>query len=143
MNKNDLPNLGHLRETALAAQGLIAEVALAAAEDIEAAMPQSRIVTLPVTGWTGTAAGAVADRPQGSEGAAQAAPYSQTVDVAGILADEGAQMVQIVPAAASMDAWEAAGVRCTAQAAGKLTFAAKEKPGGSLKIFVVLQEVVG
>lgn len=126
MNKNDLPNLGHLRETALAAQGLIAEVALAAAEDIEAAMPHSRTVTLPATGWKG-----------------DAVPYSQAVDVAGVLADEAAQLVQIVPAADSMDAWEAAGVRCAAQAAGKLTFTAKEKPGGSLKIFVVLQEVAG
>ena len=126
MNKKDLPNLGHLRETALEAKGLIAEVALAAAEDIEAAMPQSRTVTLSVTGWKGSAE-----------------PYSQTVDVAGVLADEAAQLVQIVPAADSMDAWEAAGVRCTAQTAGKLTFTAKETPGGSLKIFVVLQEVVG
>lgn len=126
MNKKDLPTLGHLRETALAANGLIAEVALAAAEDIEATMPQSRTVTLPATAWTGTAA-----------------PYSQTVNVAGVLAEEGAQLVQIVPAAAGMDAWETAGVRCTAQAAGKLTFTAKSKPGGSLKIFVVLQEVVG
>lgn len=126
MNKNDLPKLGHLRQAALAAKGLIAEVALAAAEDIEAAMPQSRTVTLPTTGWTGSTV-----------------PYSQTVSVSGVLADEAAQLVQIVPAADSMDAWEAAGAKCTAQAAGKLTFTAKEKPGGSLKIFVVLQEVAG
>ena len=39
MNKNDLPNLGHLRETALAAKRLIAEVAGAAAEAIEAVTP--------------------------------------------------------------------------------------------------------
>ena len=121
-----ITNLGHLRETALEAKGLIAEVALAAAEDIEAAMPQSRTVNLPTTGWKG-----------------DAVPYSQTVDVAGVLADEAAQLVQIVPTAESMDAWAAAGVRCTAQAAGKLTFTAKAKPDGNLKIFVVLQEVAG
>ena len=88
--------------------------------------PTGRTITLTADSWAGTAA-----------------PYSQTVSVAGVLADEAAQLVQIVPAADSMDAWEAAVVRCTAQTAGKLTFTAKGKPGGDLKIFVVLQEVAG
>ena len=88
--------------------------------------PIGRSVTLTADNWTGTAA-----------------PYSQTVAVPGVLADEAVQLVQIVPTADSMDAWEAAGVRCTAQAVGKLTFMAKEKPAGDLNIFAILQEVVG
>ena len=90
------------------------------------AKPTGRSVTLTADNWTGTAA-----------------PYSQTVAVPGVLADEAVQLVQIVPTADSMDVWKAAGVMCTAQAVGKLTFTAEEKPGGSLKIFVVLQEVAG
>lgn len=127
--KNDLTNLAHLRQTALAAQGLMAEVAGAAAEAIEevaAGLPVQRSVTLTAAGWTGSAA-----------------PYAQTAAVAGVRADEAGQLVQVVPASASLEAWEAAGVKCTGQGAGTLAFSAQEKPGGNILVYVILQEVQG
>lgn len=126
MNKQDLLNLGHLRQAAMRARGLIGKVASAAAEAIEAVTPRARAVTLPVTGWTGTAA-----------------PYSQTAAVPGVLADEGAQLVQIAPSSASRKAWKEAGAECSGQGAGTLTFTAQEKPAESIRIFVILQEVAG
>jgi len=121
-----LTELAQLRATALETKGLIGDVAAAAAADIEAAMPRRRTVALSAAGWTGTAA-----------------PYTQTVEVTGVRADEAGQMVQIVPAAASRDAWDAAGVQCTAQGAGMLTLSAQNKPGGNLNLYVILQEVAG
>lgn len=127
--KNDLTNLAHLRQAALAAQGLTAEVAGAAAEAIEevaAGLPVRRSVTLTAAGWAGSAA-----------------PYVQTAAVAGVRADEAGQLVQVVPASASLEAWEAAGVKCTGQGAGTLAFEAQEKPGGDISVYVILQEVQG
>lgn len=89
-------------------------------------LPVSRTVTLTAGAWAGAAA-----------------PYSQTVSVPGVTADEAAQQVQVVPAAAGMDAWEAAEVKCTAQGAGTLTFRAREKPSAAIQVFVILQEVRG
>lgn len=123
---NKLTSVGQLRSTALEARGLIGEAAAAAAEAIEAVTPQARAVTLPATGWTGSTA-----------------PYSQTAAVPGVLADEGAQLLQIVPASASRGAWKEAGAECSGQGTGTLTFTAQEKPAGNIKIFVVLQEVAG
>lgn len=126
--KTDLTNLMHLRQTALEAKGLAAEVAAAAAEAIEevaAGLPVRRSILLPAAGWTGSG------------------PYTQTVTAAGVRADEAGQLVQVVPAAGSMDAWETAGVRCTAQGAGTLAFQAQEKPAAGISVFVILQEVGG
>ena len=125
---NKLTSVAQLRQAALAAQGLTAEVAGAAAEaiaEVAAGLPVGRSVTLAAASWTGSG------------------PYTQTAAVAGVRADEAGQLVQVVPAAGSMDAWEAAGVRCTAQGAGTLTFQAQEKPAAGISIFVILQEVQG
>ena len=124
--KNDLTNLDHLRQTALEARGLIGEVAAAAAKDIDAVMPQALEVTLPTAGWEGAAA-----------------PYSQPVAAPGVLAEEGAQLIQIVPSAAGRGAWKEAGAECSGQGAGTLTFTAQEKPAGNIRIFVVLQALGG
>ncbi len=127
--KKDLTNLGHLRQTALEARGLIAEVAGAAAEAIDevaAGLPLRRSATLTAAGWTGSAA-----------------PYSQTVAVAGVRADEAGQLVWPVPAAAGRALWVEAGVQCTAQGAGSLTFTAQAKPGAAIQLYVILQEVQG
>lgn len=126
---NKLTSLAQLRQAALACQGLAADVAQAAAEaigEVAAGLPVGRSVTLTAAGWTGSAA-----------------PYTQTAGVAGVLADEGAQLVQIVPASASRENWEAAGARCTGQGAGALTFEAGEKPGTDMMVYVILQEVRG
>ena len=126
--KTDLTNLAHLRLAALAAQGLTAEVAAAVADAIEEVaerLPVRRSVTLKsaATSWAGSG------------------PYTQTVAVEGVRADEAGQLVRIVPVSTSEDAWEAAGVKCTGQGAGALTFSAQEKPGGNLSVYVILQEV--
>ena len=125
---NKLTSVAQLRQAALACQGLTADVAQAAAEaigEVAAALPVGRSVTLTAAGWTGSG------------------PYTQTVSVEGVLADEAAQLVQVVPASASREGWEAAGARCTGQGAGTLTFEAGEKPAGDLSIFVILQGVRG
>lgn len=111
---------------ALAAQGLTAEVAGAAADamaELAAGLPVGRSVTLTATGWTGNG------------------PYTQTVAVAGVRADEAGQLVQVAPASDSRTAWRDAGAACTGQGTGTLAFTALEKPGGSIAVYVVLQEV--
>lgn len=128
--KTDLTNLAQLRLAALAAQGLTAEVAAAAADaiaEVAAGLPVGRSVTLKssATSWMGSG------------------PYTQTVAVDGVRADEAGQRVEVVPASASLEAWEAAGVKCTGQGAGTLAFTAQEKPGGNLSVYVILQEVLG
>lgn len=68
-------------------------------------------------------------------------PYSQTVSVAGVRADEAGQLVQVVPASASLGAWEAAGLRCTGQGDGTLSFTAQELPEEAIQLYIILQEV--
>lgn len=126
--KTDLTNLEHLRRAALEARGFSAEVAGAAAEavaEVAAGLPKVRQATLTAAGWIGSG------------------PYTQTVSVAGVRADEAGQLVQPVPAKASMAAWTAAGAECTGQGDGALVFTAAEKPIAAIRIFVILQEVQG
>lgn len=123
---NKMTSLDQLRQTALACQGLAADVAGAAADaiaEVAEALPVRRIVTLTAAGWAGSG------------------PYTQTAAVAGVRADEAGQLVQVAPASASRGVWREAGVECTAQGAGKLTFQAAEKPGGNISVYVILQEV--
>lgn len=65
----------------------------------------------------------------------------QTVAVEGVSADETAQLIQPVPSAASQAAYIKAGVLCTGQADGKLTFTADAAPAEDLTVYVVIQEV--
>lgn len=126
--KTDLTNLDQLRQTALAAQGLTAEVAGAAADaigEVAAGLPVRRSATLTAAGWTGSG------------------PYSQTVAVEGVRADEAGQLVQPVPASASRTAWRDAGVECAGQGNGSLTFTAQERPEGDIPVYVILQALGG
>lgn len=126
---NKMTSVDQLRQTALACQGLAAEVAGAAADaiaEVAEGLPVRRSVTLTAAGWEGSAA-----------------PYTQMAAVAGVRADEAGQLVQVVPASASRGLWNAAGVHCTGQGAGTLAFEAREKPGTDISVYVVLQEVQG
>lgn len=123
---NKMTSVDQLRQTALACQGLAADVAGAAADaiaEVADALPVRRSVTLTAAGWTGSG------------------PYTQTAAVAGVRADEAGQLVQVAPASASLAVWNTAQVQCTGQGAGSLAFKALEKPGTDISVYVVLQEV--
>lgn len=66
---------------------------------------------------------------------------TQTAAVAGVSADETAQLIQPVPSTASQEAYIEAGIRCTGQAANSLTFAAETAPTEDVTVYVVIQEV--
>lgn len=68
---------------------------------------------------------------------------AQTVSVVGVLADETKQAITPAPAPGSWEAAGQAGVRCTAQAAGSLTFACAEVPTVDLTYNMLIQEVQG
>ena len=82
--------------------------------------PSYRVVTLPAASWSDN---------------------SQTVTVNGVLASETAQLIQPMPAVASQDAYIAAGVICSGQAANHLTFKCSTVPTEDLTLYVVLTEV--
>lgn len=63
---------------------------------------------------------------------------TQTVAVPGVLAEELAQLLYIVPASASLSAYKDAAVLCTGQAADSLTFTCEETPAEDLTIYVVI-----
>lgn len=65
----------------------------------------------------------------------------QTVSVGDVVADETAQLILPMPAAASMTAYNGAGIQCTAQAAGKLTFTADTVPTASIDVYVTVTPV--
>ena len=65
----------------------------------------------------------------------------QTVTVTGIKSDETEQLIQPVPASASRAAYEAAGVKATAQATGSLTFSCESTPATDLTVYVIITEV--
>ena len=66
---------------------------------------------------------------------------SQTVSVSGIVADETAQQITAMPAAASQAAYYAAGVYASAQSAGSLTFTCTTVPTEDLTVYVTVMEV--
>jgi len=65
----------------------------------------------------------------------------QTVSVAGVSADEASQLIQPVPTAANQSVYYEAGIRCTGQTKGSLTFTALTMPAEDLAMYVVIQEV--
>ena len=89
---------------------------------VDAQKPLARTVTLSASGW---------------------ADNAQTVTVQGVVADETAQLIQPMPAVASQEAYYAAGILCTGQAANSLTFTCQTVPTENLTVYVVIQEVAG
>ena len=90
--------------------------------DKKADAPKSVSVTLAAASWDSTA-------------------KTQTVTVTGVSATETAQMITPTPALASQTAYYDAGILCTGQAAGSLTFTANTIPTADLTVYVVIQEV--
>ena len=84
--------------------------------------PKAHKVTLTVAGWDGTA-------------------KTQTVSVTGVLADETKQLILPMPTSASMSAYTEAGIMCTGQAAGKLTFTADTVPTAAIEVYVTISDV--
>lgn len=87
-------------------------------------LPVIHVVMLPAEGWEG-----------------EEAPFLQSVAVPGVLAEEAAQLIQLSPS--DMDAWSGAGVRCTAQGAGSLTFTAAALPEEEISLLVSVQMAQG
>ncbi len=80
----------------------------------------TQTVTLTAAGWDATA-------------------KTQTVAVTGVVADELQQVITPAPAMASMAAYNAAGILCTAQGAGTLTFTASTNPTEAIVVCVAIQ----
>lgn len=124
---NDLIKFSQLRTAAEKTNELIGQVAGAAAdaiEEIRSHLPMVSSATLVAANWIGSG------------------PYTQTISVSGVRADEAGQIVQPVPASVSQDAWETAGIKCTEQGNGTLLFSARKQPDTDVSIFVILQEVL-
>lgn len=79
-------------------------------------------VTLTVAGW-------------------DSSTKQQTVSVAGVEADETAQLILPMPAAASRTTYNDAGIQCVAQAAGNLTFQCETMPTASIDVYVTVMPV--
>lgn len=90
---------------------------------VATAIPKAKLVTLTVAGWDNSA-------------------KTQSVTVAGILADESKQMIIPMPATASMTAYNDAGIQCTGQAENTLTFTADTVPTAAIQVYVTYQDVI-
>ena len=73
--------------------------------------------------------------------AGESNPYSQTVEVNGVSADNMAQVIQIVPAIVSQEMFKNAGVSCVEQLENGLRFTSKQKPNVNLTVHIIIQEV--
>lgn len=91
-------------------------------EQLTALKVKAHKVTLTVAGWNSST-------------------KQQTVSVADVVANETAQQIIPMPAAASMGAYNGAGIQCTAQAAGKLTFTADTVPTVAIDVYVTITPV--
>lgn len=84
--------------------------------------PKATLVTLSAASW-------------------DASTKKQTVDVAGIDADESKQVIYVMPYSADTQAYKDAGIQMSAQAAGKATFICESVPEGTVKVWVVVEDV--
>lgn len=91
-------------------------------DTVGSVVPSACKVTLTASGWDSTA-------------------KTQSATVSGVLEDESKQLILPMPAAASMTAYNDAGIQCTVQAAGKLTFTAETVPTASIDVYVTVTPV--
>lgn len=87
---------------------------------VDSKRPKYASVTLTAVGWSSN---------------------QQTVTINGVSATETAQLIQPMPAIASQEAYYAAGILCTNQAANSLTFTCQTVPTSDLTVYVVIQGV--
>ena len=66
---------------------------------------------------------------------------AQTVTATGVLADETKQLIEPIPASASLAEYVNCGVWCDSQAANSLTFKCLKTPSTYLTVYVVVTEV--
>lgn len=91
--------------------------------------------------WDGKQAGIKAHKVTLTVAGWNSSTKQQTVSVADVVADETAQQIIPMPAAASMATYNDAGIQCTAQAAGELTFTADTVPTASIDVYVTVTPV--
>nr|WP_325212939.1 hypothetical protein [uncultured Oscillibacter sp.] len=81
-------------------------------------------ITLSASGWEGTAA-----------------PFTQTLAVSGVLADETKQGIWPTPASGSLTAWNDAVILAAEQGLNSLTFQARRKPAADISGYVLILKV--
>lgn len=91
-------------------------------DTVGSVVPSACKVTLTASGWDSTA-------------------KTQSATVSGVLEDESKQLIIPMPAVASMTAYNDAGIQCTAQATGKLTFTADTVPTVAIDVYVTITPV--
>lgn len=138
---NHILLLKHLQEALIRIKNLIADLAantLGAIEDIEDSVSSletkvngisgsNEIVTLTVNGWNGSSK-----------------PYTQTVSVNGVIANESKQNIFSSPATVESNINVAmdCGVYCTSQGSGTLTFTAfNDKPTETVTFNIIIQNL--
>lgn len=88
---------------------------------VDAQSPSAVLTTLSSSGWDSNS--------------------TQTVSVAGILADESKQMILPMPVMADLTAYNDSGILLTAQAANSVTFTATDTPVSDIHVYVCFQSV--
>ena len=90
-----------------------------------ALVPVTRTITLIPKNWT----------------AAENGKFTQNIEVQGVSADEIAQRIDVMPTAASQEAYIENVIYASAQAENSLTFTAKVQPTANLDVFITIQEL--
>ena len=91
--------------------------------------------------WDGKQAGIKAHKVTLTVAGWNSSTKQQTVSVADVVADETAQQILPMPAAASLSAYNDAGILCTGQGAGTLTFQCETVPTAEITVYVTITPV--
>lgn len=116
------------KQSKITAQGLLKGLGdgsvAAATPGVDYASPAIlRTVTLSAAAWTGTEA-----------------PFTQTVTVNDVLADETKQAIHVSPSAGYGTMYGSAGIECTAQGENSLTFSCETAPENDITVNIAIQE---